>query len=276
MTETRRRLSQSRRRPLRRQGKETPGHQIITQWVRVRFYIVGTLITLCFAGVAYKAYGLQLPNQEHYRMLAARQHLRTIEVPAPRGSIYDRNGVELATNANVDSIFANPRAIRDLASASAALAGVLGLDVREVENRLASKRYFAWIKRHVTPAEAAAVRALDIPGVDLTSEPRRFYPAKELAGHVLGFAGIDGTGLDGLELAMDEVLAGKRAQMATLRDASGKLMIDDPKAVPKAGASLTLTLDQSIQFSAERAHSRGRYHSQGKERSRRGHRREDR
>src|SRR5690606_86994 len=87
----------------------------------------------------------------------------------------------------------------------------------------------------------------------LTPEPRRFYPGKSLAGHILGFAGIDGRGLDGLELAMDEVLTGTRAQMAALRDASGKFMVDDPTAVPSPGASITLTIDRTIQFAAERA-----------------------
>jgi cell division protein FtsI (penicillin-binding protein 3) len=240
-------------RPLRRTTRYTPGGIVITKWTRIRFYVVGSLITLCFFGVAYRAYGLQVLNDDHFREMAERQHLRTIEVPAPRGSIFDRNGAELAVNADVESVFVNPRAVVDLGATAEKLAEALSIDIRELEGRLASQRYFAWVKRHVTPTEAERVRALDLQGVSLTAEPRRFYPGKRLAGHILGFAGIDGKGLDGLELAMDEVLTGTQARMAALRDASGKFMVDDPSAVPSPGASITLTIDRTIQFAAERA-----------------------
>ncbi len=240
-------------RPLRRTTQYTPGGIVITKWTRIRFYVVGFIVTLCFLGVAYRAYGLQVLNQEHFSSLAARQHLRTIEVPAPRGNIYDRSGAELAVNADVESVFVNPRAIVNVATTAEKLAEALDIDIRALEGRLATRRYFAWIKRHVTPAEADRVRALKLQGVSLTKEPRRFYPGKRLAGHVLGFAGIDGKGLDGLELTMDEVLTGQRAQMAALRDASGRYMVDDPSAVPQPGASITLTIDRTIQYAAERA-----------------------
>ncbi len=243
----------SQRRPLRRTTCYTPGGMTISKWTRIRFYIVGCALSLCLFGVGYRAYGLQVRNPDYYRDQADRQHLRTIEVPAPRGNIYDTNGVELAVNADVDSVFVNPRAIVDVTSASERLAEALDMDNRDLEARLASRRYFSWIKRHVTPEQAEKVRALDIPGVSLTREPRRFYPGKALAGHILGFAGIDGRGLDGLELTMDEVLTGRRAEVAALRDASGQMMVDDPEAIPSPGASITLTIDRTIQFAAERA-----------------------
>lgn len=242
----------TRKRSLRRTTQYKPG-VVISHWTRIRFYIVGCAISLCFLGVGYRAYGIQIKGKDHYRDLAERQHLRTIEVPAPRGNIYDRNNVELAVNADVDSVFANPRAIVDLTAASEQLAKALDLDIRPLESQLATRRYFTWIKRHITPSQAEAIRALDIKGVSLTKEPRRYYPGKKLAGHILGFAGIDGKGLDGLELAMDEVLTGEQARVASLRDASGNLMVDDPNAVPHAGASITLTIDRTIQFAAERA-----------------------
>ncbi len=245
--------TQSPKRALRRTTRYTAGGIVITKWTRIRFYMVGSLITLCFLGVAYRAYGLQIRDSDHFAALADRQHLRTIEVPAPRGNIYDRNNAELAVNADVESVFVNPRAVVDLGVTAEKLAEALDLDIRALEGRLASKRYFAWIKRHVTPAEAARVRALDLPAVSLTNEPRRFYPGKRLAGHVLGFAGIDGIGLDGLELEMNDVLTGQQAKMATLRDARGRLMVDDPSAVPSPGSAITLTIDRTIQYAAERA-----------------------
>ncbi len=241
------------KRPLRRVASYPATGMQISRWTKIRFYMVGSLLSLCFLGVAYKAYGLQIKNPERYRKAAQRQHMRTIEVPAPRGNIYDRNGVELAVNADVDSVFANPRAVVDVATTSERLAAILGLSIRGLEARLATKRYFTWIKRHVTPTEAEKIRALKLPGISLVSEPRRYYPGKNLAGHVLGFAGIDGKGLDGLELAMDEVLTGQQAKISALRDASGHYMIDDPSASPTPGAAITLTIDRAIQFATERA-----------------------
>lgn len=219
----------------------------------MRFRVVAALLTVAFLGMGYKAYGLQIERGSHYRELAARQHLRTVEIPAPRGTIYDGAGKELAVNADVPSVWANPREVVDVAGTAAALAEVLAVDVREVEARLASTRYFVWIERHVTPSEAARVEALGLPGVSLSPEPRRFYPGGSLAGPVLGFAGIDGQGLDGLELEMNELLVGNAAERATLRDASGKLMVADPTARPQPGASIRLTIHRTIQFAAERA-----------------------
>src|SRR5690606_13662595 len=153
-------------------------------------------------------WGLQISQADHYRELAHRQHIATVEVPAPRGAIYDATGAELAVTANIDSIYANPREVVDLIGTAETLSHLLEVDARVLEARLASPRYFAWVKRHVSPEEAAAVRAADLPGVYLTPEPRRFYPGRRLAGPLLGFAGIDGRGLDGLELTMNDLLAG--------------------------------------------------------------------
>src|SRR5690606_28290227 len=145
------------RRPLRRTTRYTPGGIVINEWTRIRFFIVGGAISLCFLGIAYRAYGLQVRNQDHFLELAQRQHLRTLEIPAPRGNIYDRDGAELAVNANVDSVFANPRAVVDVTSTSEKLAAILDVDNRELESRLASRRYFAWVKRHITPDQAEKI-----------------------------------------------------------------------------------------------------------------------
>ena len=127
--------------------------------------------------------------------------------------------------------------------------------MRTLESRLSSDRFFVWIKRRVTDAEARAVREAKLAGVSLTREPRRFYPARSLAGPVLGFANIDGQGIEGIELGMNDLLAGQRGKVRGLRDASGRLMLPDvagdADAVP--GASLELTLDRFIQLATERA-----------------------
>jgi cell division protein FtsI (penicillin-binding protein 3) len=223
------------------------------RWVRARILGVAGLLTLLLAAIAYRAYGLQIREADHYRLLAQRQHIATVEVPAPRGVVYDATGAELAVSADIDSVYANPREIDDLIGTAEKLGELCGLDAAELEARLASPRQFVWIERHVSAGEAAAVKAARLPGVYLTPEPRRFYPGRRLAGPVIGFAGIDGRGLDGIELTMDGELAGKRISAAAVRDASGDLMLPDVGARPRPGASVTLTLHRYLQMAAERA-----------------------
>jgi cell division protein FtsI (penicillin-binding protein 3) len=221
----------------------------------VRLYIAAAVLTALFVGIAYKAYGVQVADAEHYQELARRQHLRTVEVPAPRGVIYDATGAELAVTADVDSVFANPREIVDVVGTAEHLAKLLDLDVRVVEAKLSSNRYFVWLERHVSAGEAQAIRDAKLPGIALSQEPRRYYPFRSLAGPLLGFADLDGKGLDGLELSMDELLAGKRAKRAALRDARGRIMLRADQDAPRAAgaASITLTIDRFVQFASERA-----------------------
>jgi cell division protein FtsI (penicillin-binding protein 3) len=225
----------------------------LSRWVRVRMCITAAALSVMLLGVAWRAYGLQVSEGERYRSLAQRQHIKRMEVPAPRGGIYDTTGREMAVTAQIDSVFANPREVEDVAGTAEQLAHLLGRDVRELESRLAAPRYFAWLERHVTERTAEGVRALGLQGIGITQEPRRFYPLKSLAGPVLGFAGIDGRGLDGVELSLDPFLAGEHASVQALRDASGAVMLSEGEQAARAGASVMLTLDRSVQFIAERA-----------------------
>ena len=222
------------------------------KWVYVRTYVATAVLTVAFALIAYKAYGLQIEQGDRYRRIAQRQHLRTVELPAPRGSIYDINGRELAVTANASSVFANPRDVSDVVATAETLAETLSLDVREVEAKLASRRYFVWIKRQITTKEASDLRSVSLRGIHLTPEPRRYYPNRSLAGTVLGFAGVDGKGLDGVELTMDQLLTGHRAKLRAVRDAAGGIMMADGMTAAQPGATITLTIDQSIQDICER------------------------
>jgi cell division protein FtsI (penicillin-binding protein 3) len=127
------------------------------RWVRARIVGVAGLLTLLLAAIAYRAYGLQIREADHYRLLAQRQHIATVEVPAPRGVVYDATGAELAVTADIDSIYANPREIDDLSGTAEKLAELCGLDAGELEARLASPRHFVWIERHVGAPVSAAV-----------------------------------------------------------------------------------------------------------------------
>lgn len=222
-------------------------------WVALRLRLVTFLVIGLFLAIGWRAYALQVRQFEEYQKLAKRQHLKTLEIPAPRGPLLDRLGRELGVTAQAHSVFADPREIVDLAGTAAKLAKILDSDKKVVETKLASPRFFVWLKRHIPPQAADKIKELALPGITLTQEPRRFYPSKELAGPVLGFAGIDGKGLDGVELSLNEQLTGERARVAALRDASRGLIFSDGDIEAKTGGKVTLTIDRSIQYIAEKA-----------------------
>lgn len=228
----------------------TPG---IPHGARVRAYLAGIAITAGLAGVAWRAWELQVTDGDHYRALAARQHALTVDIPAPRGEVIDTRGRPLAVSADTDSIWANPREIRDVTETAARLAALVGGDASVLEARLAGDKRFAWIARHVAPEVARAVREAKLAGVEVAREPRRWYPARAIGGTVIGRADIDGRGVDGIELAMNETLTGTRGAGNAVRDARGRRMFADGLAQPLPGATVKLTLDRSIQAIADTA-----------------------
>jgi cell division protein FtsI (penicillin-binding protein 3) len=190
--------------------------------------------------------------------MAEGQHLRELRVSPRRGAIYDRQGAELAVSVDVDSVYANPRRLRameqDPVVTARRLAAILDIDAERLAKRLASDRYFAWIDRHITPHEATLVAELDIPGIGMTTEARRFYPNRHLAAHLLGFADIDGRGIEGVELAFENELRGSDRRVEAIRDRRGQVvfadeMIDD---LSNQGHNIVLTIDKTIQHVAER------------------------
>jgi len=217
--------------------------------------IAAGTVAVLFAGLGYTAWGLQVRRNEHFRDAAEKQHLSSVELPAPRGVIRDRVGRELAVTADAASVYANPRKVEGVASTAETLGALLGQDVRELEEKLSSARHFVWLKRHVTDDVAKKIEEAKLEGIYITAEPRRYYPGQTLAGPILGFANIDGAGIEGTELAMDELLRGHKAKRSALRDATGKLMLteDGGDIEPRPGATVVLTIDRYVQFVAERA-----------------------
>ncbi|HEY5936306.1 MAG TPA: penicillin-binding protein, partial [Kofleriaceae bacterium] len=202
---------------------------------------------------ASRARSLQVDDAVHYQALATKQHALVVDIPAPRGEVLDAQGRALAVSADADSIWANPREIRDVTETAAKLAGLLGESAANLEAKLAGDRRFVWIDRHVTPELARAVRDAKLPGIEIAREPRRWYPAQKLAGPVIGRADIDGNGLDGLELAMNRHLTGTRGAGKAVRDARGRKLFAEGMAQPEPGATVKLTLDRTIQAIAEQA-----------------------
>jgi cell division protein FtsI (penicillin-binding protein 3) len=230
-------------------------------FLRLRIGLVGVALLGALGVVGWRAYDLEIEQGDELRRLAEEQYLYEIELPGKRGAIYDANGAALAISIDVDSVYATPNLVDDPAGTAAALSPLLGLDADKIREKLeagrkpgAPGRHFTWLKRRVAPSVAAAVARLALPGVGLTPEPKRFYPARELAAHVLGFAGVDGDGLDGLERVLDARLAGRPGEVPGLRDAFGRFVSTDAVASPDAleGDSVSLTLDRSLQFVVER------------------------
>ena len=228
----------------------TPG---VPRAARVRAYLAGLVVSIGLAGVGVRAWALQVDEGGKFRALADRQHAMRIAIPAPRGEVVDARGRPLAVSADVDSVWANPHDVHDVASTAERLAEMLGVDPGGLESKLGGDRRFVWIARHVSPELAARVRDAKLPGIEVAREPRRWYPARAIASTVIGRADIDGNGLDGIELAMNEQLAGQRGQVDALRDARGRTMLADGLAPSEPGATVHLSLDRSIQAIAETA-----------------------
>lgn len=228
----------------------TPG---VPHAARLRAHLAGLVVTAGLAGVAWRAWSLQVDEGDHYRALAAKQHALTVGIPAPRGDIIDAHGRPLAVSAATDSIWANPREIHDVTDTADQLAKLLGGDAVTLESKLGGDHRFVWIDRHITPEAARAVASAKLPGIEVGKEPRRWYPARAIGGTVIGRSDIDGNGLDGIELSMNAQLVGHRGAGRALRDARGRKMFADGLDRPEAGATVQLSLDRSIQASAEAA-----------------------
>jgi cell division protein FtsI (penicillin-binding protein 3) len=229
----------------------TPG---VSQAARLRAYLTAAIVTLGLCGVASRAWSLQIDEGDKYRALADRQHETLLAIPAPRGDIVDARGRPLAVSADVDSVWANPHDIHDVTATADQLSKLLGIDAGTLESRLGADHKFVWLGRHVTPEVGKAVRDAKLPGVEVAREPRRWYPARALVGPVIGRSDIDGSGVDGLELSMNELLAGRRGAQAALRDARGHTMLADGLApTSEPGATVRVSMDRSIQAIADEA-----------------------
>jgi cell division protein FtsI (penicillin-binding protein 3) len=217
----------------------------------VRLLIVAGVALLWATAVFGRLGYLQLYRHRDYLLRAQRQQQRIIEISPKRGAIYDRNMHALAMSIKVDSAFAIPNEIKDKALAAQLLSGVLGLPADLVESRLDSSQNFVWIERKLTPEKSEAITALNLKGVYTQAENKRFYPKADLASHVLGFVDVDEKGLGGVEYALDNQIRGKSEKIVMMADAHQK-WFDGAEARRDRGANVVLTLDEKIQYIAER------------------------
>ncbi len=218
-------------------------------YFRRRVDVVAGLMALAMGMLAIRAVDLQWMQAGHLNELAQKQRYRTYESVAPRGLISDCKGRILANSIQVPSISAIADEVPD--DRIPALAKALSMPVKSVRALLHAHSGFIWLSRQVAPELASRVMALHIPGVRQETEWRRYQPQGPETGHVLGFVGVDGHGLEGLELAMDSQLSGRPGLMQVRRDALGHSL---PGGVwlrkPKMGQSIQLTMDAAIQSMA--------------------------
>jgi cell division protein FtsI (penicillin-binding protein 3) len=217
----------------------------------VRLLIVAGVALLWATAVFGRLGYLQLYRHRDYLLRAQRQQQRIIEISPKRGAIYDRNMHALAMSIKVDSAFAIPNEIKDKPLAAQLLSGVLGVPADLVESRLDSSQNFVWIERKLTPEKSEAITALNLKGVYTQAENKRFYPNADLASHVLGFVDVDEKGLGGIEYALDSQIRGKSEKIVMMADAHQK-SFDGAEARRDRGANVVLTLDEKIQYIAER------------------------
>jgi cell division protein FtsI (penicillin-binding protein 3) len=245
---------------LRRTGAELGVRRI--RWLLA---IYGLLFLVTFGSLVH----VQVLNGADYADRSLRQRARTVELAATRGRVYDREGDVLATSVQSATVYADPRAYRPsetpdglpvppAASAdevAAVLAPVVGADPAALTERLQRDAHFVYVARQLDWEVGERVRELDLPGIGILTEPRRVYPAAGLAGQVVGFTGIDGEGLQGLEAQYDRVLRGRPGMLAFEQAPGGLDIASGPRELvpPEPGTDLVLTLDREIQHAAERA-----------------------
>lgn len=198
---------------------------------------------------------LQVFQHDELVARAERQQLRTVPAPAKRGDILDRNGRVLAASADVDSLYAVPPEVDDAAATAAAVCGAFRdctkAERKDVEERLRRRKPFVYIRRQITPAQAARVADLQLEGIGFMRESRRFYPKRELASHLIGYVGQESDGLAGLESTYDKLVKGSPGKVLVQTDAHRKAFsrVERP---PTAGSSIELTVDEYLQYVAER------------------------
>jgi cell division protein FtsI/penicillin-binding protein 2 len=217
----------------------------------LRLLIVAGIAALWALAVFGRLAHLQLFRYEYYETRAHRQQQRIIEISPTRGAVYDRNMHALAMSIKVDSAFAIPGELKDRELAAKLLSGALNVPQDVIESRLDSSQNFVWLERKLTPEKAEAVKDLNLAGVYFQQENKRFYPKGTLASHVLGFVDVDEKGLGGIEYALERQVRGKSEKIVMLADAH-KRWFDGAEARRDRGANVILTLDEKIQYIAER------------------------
>lgn len=222
--------------------------------IRKRLTWIFLFCSIAFLGLIFRLAWIQFVQGEHLQEKALEVRMRDVPVEAKRGTIYDRSGNELVTSISADSVYAIPYQVREPRRAADQLAPVLEMDAERLHRILTRKSSYEWVKRKVKPEVSAKIKQLNLPGIHLVEESRRFYRHETLAPHLLGFIGVDNQGLMGVEKSFDDVLRGKPGRIWVEHDAAGRNVPDPIHRYfpPEQGSQLVLALDQNIQYFVER------------------------
>jgi cell division protein FtsI (penicillin-binding protein 3) len=233
---------------------------------RGRRYSLLALMLAGFGIILFRLVTLQVLQAAELTARADRQHQKSVTLEGARGTVIDRHGKVLAMNVEVPSIFGVPTSLDNPANAARFLSPVLHIRREEIEKKLRQEKHFVWLARKIEPEQGHRLEQLSIDGIGMVMEGRRFYPKGPLLAHVLGFVGMDGIGLEGLERRYETQLHGEKRMTILQRDALGRTVF--PKGlreqVPAAGHALTLTIDEVIQYIAEKELEQAVDHSRAK------------
>lgn len=225
-------------------------------WTANRRKLALGILGVAAAGIFSRAIYLQVVDTEFLQGQGDERFLRTVEVPAHRGMITDRNGEPLAVSSPVDSLWVHPPTLLANQERLPELARMLGMNVADLETKVLARKdkEFMYLRRAMEPDAAARVMALGIQGVFKQREYRRYYPAAEVTAHLLGFTDIDDAGQEGIELAYNAVLQGRPGEKRVIKDRYGRT-VEDVESVrePQPGQTVTLSIDRRIQYLAYRA-----------------------
>jgi cell division protein FtsI (penicillin-binding protein 3) len=220
-----------------------------------RHWAIFALLSIGGAVLVVRALFMQVIDPKRLIDEGNARHLRVVKLSANRGMILDRNGDPLAVSTPVDTVWADPRKLAESPQEFPRLARALDRDPQWLARRVTSSldREFVYLVRHMRPADAAKVKALGIPGVDTLREYRRYYPAGEVTGHLLGFTNVDDIGQEGLELAFDQSLGAAAGAKRVMRDSLGRT-IEDIERIKEArpGQDLVTSIDLRVQYLAYR------------------------
>ena len=222
---------------------------------RDRLLAVMGLFIAGFLGILGRLYGLQVGGHAKWYERAARQYSQHATLQPERGEILDRHGRVLATSVAVPSVYAVPREIEQPEQMADALTMLLSTPDATLRRRLTSQASFVWLARQVSPSTATQLRERRLPGIDFLTEMRRYYPKHHLAGQLLGFVGLDGEGLGGVEYIYEQMLRADPRRVRLQRDAMGRHVRLSLGAMPEQprGTDVHLTLDERLQHVAEKA-----------------------
>jgi len=220
---------------------------------RSRLVLIIVVLLVCVAGLFFRMFTLSILDRGFLLMQSRSRIIRTVDIPAHRGMITDRNGVPVAVSAPVDSIWANPQLLRATAKQVAELSTILGISEEELKHKLDPKsdREFIYLGRELPPETADQIKALKINSIFFQREYRRFYPSGAAMAHVLGITNIDDNGQEGLELAYNEWLRGVSGKRQVVKDRLGQVVSNlEVVRSPQEGHDLVLSVDSRIQYLA--------------------------